>query len=71
MTTWCMRIACWIPKITNVYSEYVIPTAYPLQQWVHDRASMLRHTYIATCLVAELTFYRREPGTFLMGYYRP
>jgi hypothetical protein len=32
MTIWRMRIACWITKATNTYSEYVIFIAFPLQQ---------------------------------------
>jgi hypothetical protein len=47
MTIWCMRIACWIPQTTNTHSEYVILIAFPLQQWLHERASMLHYTYIA------------------------
>jgi hypothetical protein len=47
---WHMRLACWITKATNTHSEYVIRIAFPLQQWLHERASMLRYTYIA-CLV--------------------
>jgi hypothetical protein len=40
-----MRIACWIPKATNTHSEYVIVLlAFPLQQWMHERALMLRYT---------------------------
>jgi len=35
---------------TNTHSEYVILIAFPLQQWLHERASMLRYTYIG-CLV--------------------
>ena len=27
MTIWCMRISCWIAKVTNTHSEYVIHTA--------------------------------------------
>ena len=50
MTIWRMRIACLIPKATNTHSQYVILTALPLQQWLQERASLLRHTYIA-CLV--------------------
>ena len=42
-----MLISCWIPKATNTHSEYVILTAFPLQQWMHERASVLRYTYIA------------------------
>jgi hypothetical protein len=44
MTVWRMRIACWIPKATNTHSEYVILIALPLQQRLHERASMLRYT---------------------------
>ena len=47
MTVRCMRIACWIPKATNTPSEYATLIAFPLQQWLHERASMLHHTYIA------------------------
>jgi len=42
-----MRIACWMPKATDTHSEYVTIIAYPLQHWLHERASMLRYTYIA------------------------
>jgi len=28
MTIWRMRIACWIPKTINIYSEYITLTAY-------------------------------------------
>jgi len=45
-----MRIASWIPKAKNIESEYVILFAFPLQQWLHERASVSRYTYSA-CLV--------------------
>jgi len=32
MTIWRMRIAYWIPKATNAYSEYVLLIAFTLQQ---------------------------------------
>ena len=50
---WRMRIACWMPKATNTHTGCVILSAFPLQKWLHERASVLRYTYIA-CL-AELT----------------
>jgi len=50
MTIWRMRNACWITKATNAHSEYVIFIYFPLQQWLHERASVLRYAYIA-CLV--------------------
>jgi hypothetical protein len=42
-----MRFACWITKATNTHSEYVILIAFPRQQWLRERASVLRYTYIA------------------------
>ena len=42
-----MRIACWIPKATDTRSERVTLIAFPLHQWLHERASVLRYTYIA------------------------
>jgi hypothetical protein len=50
ITIWCMHIACWIPKAANTYTGYVTIIAFPLQQWLHERAPALRYTHIA-CLV--------------------
>ena len=50
MAIWRMRIACWITKATNTPSEYVIFIVFPLQQWLHERTSMLRYMHI-TCIV--------------------
>ena len=47
MTIWRMRIVWWITKATNTHSEYVVLIAFPLQQWLHDRASLLRYTCTA------------------------
>jgi hypothetical protein len=49
MTVWRMLNACSIPKAANIHSEYAILLACPLQQWLHERASMLRYTSVA-CL---------------------
>ena len=46
MTIWCTRIVCCIPKATNTHSECELLIALPLQQWLHERSSMLRYTYI-------------------------
>jgi hypothetical protein len=51
LTIWRMRIACWIPKATNTHSKYVILIAFPLQQWLHESAAVLRHTYSTVCIV--------------------
>jgi hypothetical protein len=47
-----MRFACWIIKATNTHTELVIVNDFPLQQWLRERASMLRYTYIA-CLAIQ------------------
>ena len=50
MIIWRMRIACWILKATNPHTSFVTLIAFPLQQWLHERASVLRCTHI-DCLV--------------------
>ena len=55
MTIRRMRIACWIPKATNTHSQYVTLIAFPQQQWLHERPSMLRYTYIACFVLCMLT----------------
>jgi hypothetical protein len=47
LRVWHMRIACWILKSTNTHSEYVIHIALPLQQYLHERACVLRYRCIA------------------------
>ena len=49
----CMRIACLIPKSTDTHLQYVIITAFPLPQRVHEGASILRYSYVA-CLFEKL-----------------
>ena len=50
MGIWRRRIGCWIPKAANAYSEHVILIAFPRQQWLYERCSVLLYTYVA-CLV--------------------
>jgi len=50
MTKRRMSFACWITKTTNTHPEYVILIAFPLQQWLNERASVLRLLY-TVCLV--------------------
>ena len=52
MKIWRMSITCWISQSTNTHSEYIILThCFPLQQWLHESASVLWHTYIFSCFV--------------------
>jgi hypothetical protein len=50
MTIWGMRITCWITKATNTLSQYVTLIAFPLQQWLQERATILHYIDIA-CIV--------------------
>jgi len=45
MTIWRMRISCWITKATNTHTGCVTLTAFGLQKWLHEHASMLRCTH--------------------------
>ena len=51
------RILCWITKARNIHSGDVILIAFPQQQWLHERASMLRYTYIACLVSSSLIFH--------------
>jgi len=55
MTTWRMRIACWINRAADTHSEQKILIAFPRQQWLRERSSLLRYTYMA-CLVHQYDF---------------
>ena len=39
-----MEFACWVTKATDTHSEYVIIIAFLRQQWLRERASLLRYT---------------------------
>ena len=47
LTLWRIRVACWIPKATDTHSQYVTLIAFPLKQWLRERASVLHYTYSA------------------------
>jgi hypothetical protein len=66
MTIWCLRIACCVAMATDTHSEYVIIKALPLQQWLRERASMLRYTYIASLVTLRL-FIKAEKQQTMVG----
>ena len=59
MTIWRMRLAWWITKATDTHSEYVILNTFPLEQWLHERTSLLRystwHVVLQLCHLIEET----------------
>jgi hypothetical protein len=51
VTIWHMRIARWIPRSIDIHSEYVILIAFLLQQWLQERAKLLRYTNVASLVL--------------------
>ena len=51
MTIWRMRIAWCIPKAKITHSEYVIHTAFLLQQWLQARFSLLCCMYTTVSIL--------------------
>jgi len=51
ITIWPCAFSCWIPKAIDAHLECVILIVFPLQQWLHQSASMLLYTY-TDCLVS-------------------
>ena len=47
MTIGRMRFACRIHKTTDTHSACVILTAFPLQQWLHERTSVFRYNTLS------------------------
>jgi hypothetical protein len=77
MTVRRMRISRLLPKATHTHTHththrICIVTDFPLHQWLHDHASMLRYTYsYIACLVFLLWFILRCCGySKLRGMYR-
>jgi len=56
MTIWRMYISCWMPMTTNTHSEYVILTAFLLQQCLHECALMFCYTYIACLVICQFCY---------------
>jgi hypothetical protein len=55
-----MRFACWITKATDTHSECVILIAFKLQQWLRQRASILRCSALRVLLLYIVGTYLRE-----------
>jgi len=41
---WRIQIAYWVLKAKNTQSDYVMPLDCSLQQWLHERTSILRYS---------------------------
>jgi hypothetical protein len=51
MIVWRLLFVCWTNKATSKHMEYVICGAFPLQQRLHKRTSVLRYTCTACVVV--------------------
>jgi hypothetical protein len=51
-TIWRISIACWTLKSTDTLNNMQYLLLFPLQQWSHERTSVLGYTYI-DCLVTD------------------
>ena len=60
MTIWRMPIACWITEAVNTHLQYVILTAFALQLWLHEPASLLNYVHFPSC------FYQIQPDDIHM-----
>ena len=49
-----MCFACSINMATDIHLSYFIVTAFPRQQWLRERASILRYTYTASLVLCIL-----------------
>ena len=48
---------CILVNEDYTHLEYVIRFDFPLRHWLHERASVLRYTYIACVVVGEIVYF--------------
>ena len=58
----CALHAGWLRTHTHTHTQHIL-ISFPLQQWLHESASMLRHMYTA-CLV----IHQNQTGCVLLGH---
>jgi hypothetical protein len=68
MKIWDMRIACWIRKATNTQSRNVILIAFPLQQMLHEGASILYMPVLLYSLMQRLKFHKFQKRYLRLCY---
>jgi hypothetical protein len=58
-----MRYASWITKATDTHSQYVTLIALLRQQWLRERASVLRYTTLPLLFVLRMWSFIASIGT--------
>jgi hypothetical protein len=70
----CMLFPCWVTEATETHTEYVIIIAFPLQQWFHECASVLRYTYsvflVLSCILDVPDSIRDQDAKFVTEFSR-
>ena len=51
---WRMPFACWLTKVTDTRSEYVIIIAMPRQQWLSFDVPLYMHCLSCTLLILRI-----------------
>jgi len=69
MTVLRIRIACWLSKARNTHLQYVILFAFSQQQCLHERALVLRHTYIAVLTIIRILMVASICAVTRSGFY--
>jgi len=65
----CMRVACWINKAADTHSDYITPIAFPRQQRLRERVSLLCSTYISSLVYfSACCFVHCKCAAHLRGY---
>jgi hypothetical protein len=57
-----MRFAFWITKATDTHATYVMLIAFPQEQWLRERASVLHYMYFACLVSCKRNFYILTDG---------
>jgi len=63
MTIWRKNIVFSIAKATNTHPQYVTVIAFPLQQWLHERASVpyAGTVHCLCCCTPDIQAVARQP----------
>jgi len=64
MTIWHMHLACWIPKATNMHSEYVILIDFLLQQLLPKCIAVFAVHTPLVCLYLDMIVYLQWYAVF-------
>ena len=67
MIIWLMPVACCVPKATDARSNNTY-IDFPLQQWLHERASVFHCAYFA-CLVTSFCSKDTVPITLFLSFF--